>query len=637
MHCVRLRIPLLVVIVGSLLSSASLPARDFFVDGVKGNDRNDGRTPTAAWATLQHATEDLQPGDTVTVSPGVYRGPVQIKGHGKPDQPIILRASSISSGAVVVTNADAAIRAGTVPWRQDDAALGLWSVPYTGPWPARVLYSNTDLYPYSSVERLCGFKAENDAPGPRHGYTLNEAERRLYVRLHASGRYGPSDPNSHRMAVAPHTGEQLDGMQVTAPEHYCFGVLEGGPAYVVIDGFTFETPGVAGVYVVASNVTIRRCWFFGCRTGVVGNYVDSAAATMSGENDLETKYASMRLNPESRANAAAEILVEYCDFTQFPAFEDCVDAIRDPAVGFRYAWIRKGEGPRGLLSNLFKYEIGFVARVARNWVLRRNNVHSVFDGLSSHAVSAAQNLIVEENRFEGMIDNAVETEDHAENVWIVRNEIVDAFMPVSYQPLRGQPWPGPIYCLQNIMVDSPEHRDLWSADTSRVVFKIYPFQWTRREAALPHMAGQKDLPHYARGVGLIAAHNTVLLRNTTISTPRNRLENQRFVNNMFALDRPGPKGVASRYDNNVCAPATMGARGPTEIAAANGKLVSVEELLLDGAFRPRPESPLANAAVPVPEAGLDLPNIGAQQPGDTWYPLKVGPLAGPSRERGVRY
>src|SRR4029079_1677540 len=95
---------------------------------------------------------------------------------------------------------------------------------------------------------------------------------------HAKKKYGPTDPNRQRMAVAPATGTRFDGTFITKPEQYCFGVLGEGDSYAVLDGLTFETPGVAGVYVEANRVTVRRCWFGGCRTGVAGNYADMPPA-----------------------------------------------------------------------------------------------------------------------------------------------------------------------------------------------------------------------------------------------------------------------------------------------------------------------------------------------------------------------
>jgi len=293
----------------AVFAASPAHARDLFVDANHGDDTRDGLSAATAWRSLQHASKEVRSGDTVWVNPGIYRGPVRLYTKGKMGSPITFRATEIGMNRVIVTNANWEVRSGKRPWVLEDESLGLYSIPFEWDMPARVLYDGKDLFPYADIERLKSFSTPDGEPGPRHGYAWDAKNHRLYLRLHEGGRFGSRDPNKHVMAVAPPTGLQREGTLVGAPHHYCFGVLEPGDAHVVLDGFTFETPGVAGVYVEANQVTVRRCWFLGCRTGVVGNYQDETTTDPTG-----TDYFSMRLDPVEQQRAAASVTIEYCDY-----------------------------------------------------------------------------------------------------------------------------------------------------------------------------------------------------------------------------------------------------------------------------------------------------------------------------------
>lgn len=629
------RLPFLILL--SFLPALEATARTFYVDARQGSDANDGLSRTASFQRIQQAAKAVQAGDEVLIRPGVYFGPVELHAKGTGKSPIVFRAEKIGENDVVVTNADPKIRGAEIKWNLEDEALGLYSVPYTGGWPARMLYGGADLFPYRDVERLKTFTADNDNPGPNHGYTFDPSAKKLYVRLHAQKKYGPTDPNQQRMAVAPATGTHYDGTFVTKPEQYCFGVLGEGDAHIVLDGLTFETPGVAGVYVEANHVTVRRCWFRGCRTGVAGNYVNlppeeplTADALIGAEHHLS------RFDPDRQRRSAADIVVEYCDYTQYPSYEDSAELIAQ-GLASDAVFIRKGAGKSeggnlGLPSNHFKYEIGMTARMARNWVIRRNYVHNVFDGLSCHAVSASQNLRVEENIFENVIDNGVETEDHAQNMHITRNLFLNNFMPLSYQPLCGPPWPGPIFITQNIVMNTPENGPIVQKKGGVIVFKIHAFNLKNfgREKTDPIVVKNKDVQQRVPDPGFIVANNTILFPEGRLGMPpENKMPNQLYVNNVFATDAPDKGISSSQFKNNAVAPATRGQPGAGDTAAGNGGIVlpDVTALGLDKELRPRAGSPLQGKAVPVPEAGLKLRDLGAVQTGDTWYPLQVGPHA----------
>ncbi len=613
-----------------------ISARTFYVDAQGGNDRNDGITLKTAFQRIQKAAVVVSPGDEVVIQPGIYFGPVELRTKGTKESPIIFRASEIGENKVVITNADAKIRAG-IKWTLEDEAQGLYSVPFSGEWPARILYTGVDLFPYRDVERLKTFTADNEEPGPHHGYTFDPIAKKLYARLRPDGKYGSTDPNKHLVAVAPATGTRFDGTFITEPHHYCFGVLGKGSASVIIEGISFETPGVAGVYSEANDITVRRCWFKGCRTGVAGNYADSLPAKpVAVDAPYGSEFSQSRLDPERQASSASNIVIEYCDFTQYPTFEDATEALQQGlkmnSIFLRKAVGKSGGGNSGLPSDHFKYEIGIAARIARGWVIRRNYVHSVLDGLSTHAVSASQGLRIEENVFDGVTDNGVECEDHAEDMHVTRNVFVNNFMPLSYQPISGPPWPGPIYFTQNVVINTPKSASIWQQTKTLGVFKFHAFYWKNwgRKKTDPEVLKNEGIQQKVPDPGLIVANNTILFSGGRLAIPSSKgIPNQFYFNNIFAADYPDKGNDPVQFKSNVAVPATAGQAGPGKEVIGEGGIVLLDQaaLKLDKDLRPIVGSPLCGKAVAVPAAGLKLSDIGAIQAGDTWYPLKVGPLS----------
>ncbi len=68
-----------------------------------GDDANPG-TPESPWATLQHAADSVQPGDTVVVRAGSYAG-AQFTTSGTETQPIVVRAFAGEEPEIVTDNA----------------------------------------------------------------------------------------------------------------------------------------------------------------------------------------------------------------------------------------------------------------------------------------------------------------------------------------------------------------------------------------------------------------------------------------------------------------------------------------------------------------------------------------------------
>ena len=87
---------------------------------------------------------------------------------------------------------------------------------------------------------------------------------------------------------------------------------------MILSGFTFETPGSAGVVTGGSNVVVRDSFFKGCRAGVWG------------------------------FGGADAVFVENCHYDQASTYDDVLDTIARwgktdiQKKHFFYFWARKG-------------------------------------------------------------------------------------------------------------------------------------------------------------------------------------------------------------------------------------------------------------------------------------------------------
>ncbi|MBC2603405.1 hypothetical protein [Puniceicoccus vermicola] len=499
----------------AIFSISPLCATTYYVDGVVGDDSLDGLDRRQSLRSIQEAASRAVPGDEILVAKGVYYGPIELGIKGTVDQPIKLTAESREEGAVVITSADYDLREGLERWNLVDEKLGLYQAGLNRP-TCRVLYSGVDLQPYHSLDGLESFVTKEGDPGPRHGYFYDEASEKIYVRLHASGEYGSTDPNEHTMAVGPRTGGGFAGNAYNGPLFYNLGLLERGENHVIIDGFTFETPGFTGVYCNGSHVTVRHSWFLGCRSGVSGRKESSDATTTS-------NY----------------ITIEYCDYSQYPAFEDALELMRSAKKGSSkslpiYWWSRKGNGAGSNMT----YETGMTNLTGKGWVLRNNYIHDAFEGLSTWAVRWSMDLEIYENVFERLVDNAIESEDHASGMVVRDNLIVNVIEPLSWQPLGGKPWPGPVFIFRNVI-----RSDAWLNE-----LVVNSSGWTPGwfKAGAPsgnweapwndHMKGLSRDSVRAAGEGVVVFNNNVFFPLgyflTRVQPSSRQFENFFFYNNL---------------------------------------------------------------------------------------------------------
>lgn len=503
------------------LPCPALQAVTYHVDVNLGADENQGTAPGAghALASLQAAAEKVAPGDTISLADGVYYGPIELKIAGTAEAPILIKAANRKKGAVTLTNAVKGIRERKSQWTEVDGTPGLYRIPLDRQ-TCRVLYSGVDLQPYHSLEALKSFTTADKNPGPRHGYFYDETEGQLYVILHASGKYGSTNPAEHLVAVGPRTGTGSAGTQYDGPSYYNLGLTAGGPIHVILEGLTFETPGFTGIMVDGSDVSVRDSWFEGCRSAI------------SGKRESE--------DPTKTAN---RVTLEFCEYHNYPAFDDVLEIMELKKAGKvtiapekfpAFWWSRKGGGAGAKLT----YEVGICNNVGSGWIVRNNHIHDAFEAFATWGVRWSRNLEIANNRMERLVDNAIETEDHTSGMTIHGNLIVNAVEPFSWQPLGGEPWPGPVYIYNNLVINEYKLNLLISEvlDWSPGWFKAGASKDNWEAPWNSHMKGVSMDSVASPGDGVVVFNNTVYYPAgnflTRVQPAARKFENFHFLNNV---------------------------------------------------------------------------------------------------------
>ena len=478
-----------------LLLSSTVNATVWYADATNGSDSNVGSTYTAPFKTIQKAFSRASAGDTIIVNPGVYYGPFNFTAKGTASSHITIKAKDKGEGKTILTNANKTIRENVNKnlWVKNDSS-NTWVTSYTLTpgasvygdnyiFPARLLCDDVDMLQFASLQELktgmYGDKKVLDS-----GYFYDNSNHKLFVRLRTDGKYGSANPNDHVIKVSPSvyseikTGSLLNYFHgvdtygnIIGEDSYnlCIGTYDGSAAtsttvapsyYVDIDGFTFETPGNTGILLRASDVTVKNCWFKGCRAGIRG----------AARSNSDMMYSN-------------NITIQNCDYSQYPITEDTREIINELGTSGNFSWwMRKGELSEQ--SKYFNYEKGgFVTYMGKNWAIRKNNIHDCFDGISFLAMMSykdgdteipAENIEISGNVFKNCVDNGIELENHSKNIEIFDNEFENNFIPISYQPLGGAPWPSNIRIYKNIIHNSRDFNNLFgvTAGKKTAIFKI---------------------------------------------------------------------------------------------------------------------------------------------------------------------
>jgi hypothetical protein len=531
---------------------------------------------TQSFKTINKACSVVEPGDTVILASGVYFENVNLWKLGTADRPITFKGQTRAKEVVTITGADPDFRNGSVPWTLVDASLNLYSAPCS--WsPGRVLYAQTDLYPYATLNDLRTFTTDGKTPGPVEGFYHDPADQRLYVRLNS--KYGSVNPARNIMKVGPRAGGGPNGIWITDASGADFTIHNHGSGNIILDGITFETPRVAGVATKVDDVIVQNCYFIGCRSAVAG---------------LGTVSEPIR-----------NITVQYCEYTLFPTFDDVVDEVQkvyqnttlSDSLADMWWWQRK--------TMAYTYEVGFVLGVGVDWKIKNNYLHDVVDALSGWGLGNSQNLEISGNVIARTIDNAVEVgKGHESYMAVHDNVILDSFEAINYQPVAGAPWPNNIYVAHNVIADTAENETPWKyISHERGAFKFVISNASGSTFRIP-------------GNGLVANNNTVLMYNGNLFTLGNLdpmiLTNASFSNNFmvskYAFQFAYQDSPTFNFDGfdcrgNIVAPAANNLPGPAARIAGEGGQnlqLKVDAKLTDPAaynFRPLSGSPLLGSGV----------------------------------------
>ena len=566
--------------------------------------------------TIQAAADKVKPGDTVLIAPGVYFENVKLTRPGRADQKIIFKAAG-NPGSVIITAANKKLRSGEAKWECVDKNLQLYKTPFTHS-PCRMLYSGIDLFPYNSLDELKIFAVNHyrigkategskkgfiHLPAAKHGFFFDEQQKMLYVRLHEKGKYGSRNPADHIIAAGAVTAPGSNGHHISAPQHSNLFVDCQGDANVVLDGLNFETPGAAGVITKSGKLIIRNCYFKGCRFGAWSSGVTEG------------------------------VFIENCHYDQAHAYQDVIEVTsvnRNKPIETEfpsYHWTRK----RGYKNSrrLVNYETGIAGGAGKFWHIRNCDIVDTFEGLSTWGMSNTVSWRVYGNNMQRHVDNAVEAENHSQDLRVHNNLFVDIFEPISYQPNSGMPWPGPVFVYRNVFYNTPEVEPLLNVMGGKHgTFKmgIPGLNWNRVQMNM-HKPDNSDIEcRFTKRVifvpypGFMVFNNTILLKeNTLLSLPMpvnsRSLTNVRFFNNIIEnldLSSRGNtwNGDLFEFYRNAVIKSKLPENQSAKITENKGFLLdSAAELKLDKNFAPDSSSPVlskGSLGFREPDASTDI-------------------------------
>ena len=568
------------LLVFALLST--LNARTIYVDGKNGNDGNSGLTPDKSFKTINRAAKIVKPGDTVLVAEGIYYEHVSVERAGKADLPITFKGV----GKVIITAADKNLREKKSVWKIEDEKSDIYSTPFDHE-PIRLLANGYEMFLYTSFSALKNGSFDDGYPATLHGYFFDGKAKRLYVRF----RKGQT-PENTVICASPAAPSGSNAHHVWKVEHGNFHVgKKAAPGFIHIDNFTFETPAGSGVITLTHNIVVRNCTFHGCRFGVSGPKCDN-------------------------------VFVENCTYTQKGIYNDVVDIIKrakkeklNEKFKF-YFWAHKTL--RNSKKQMVNFETGILGAAGRGWHLRNSLVEDSFEGFSCWGPQQAKDLQVYGNTFRKIVDNAIETENSIENIRIYNNYFEDVFEPISWQPLAGPPWPGPVFVYRNI-VQTTENFKVFADSLDNFmpgVFKLgvagrnwqYPKHGNVPVSVLAARTSKRFVG--APDPGFLVFNNTMIHPDGGLMTTPNPLDkralrelvNFRFFNNIIAVKKmhisQSWKAPLVEFYSNLEVDTKHNAFHRGIMSAENGKLIkNTAELKLNKNYELQKNSPAINSGI----------------------------------------
>jgi len=288
------------------------PAETLYVD-TAGSDANAG-TADAPFATPQKGVDVAEPGDTVVVHAGVYRGRVVFPRSGEPDRPIVLQGQegAVLDGGQVITDWEPAPEVAPGVYRK---RVRLPESPGWNETPVNLTWNNQLVLRISSASMGSGEgMARLKEPGESESWQGVDAlygtsDGVTYLRF-ADGR----DPNEGVVTVGTHW-EYDEGAIVVIK----------GQSHIVVRGFTIRN-GSVGVTLNtgASDNTIEGNTIVGGKYGVFIGYYPWAVSRDAGVEVL--CHRNRIRNNEITLNFIAPITVPHPSmgwiWKQFKVFSD---------------------------------------------------------------------------------------------------------------------------------------------------------------------------------------------------------------------------------------------------------------------------------------------------------------------------
>lgn len=246
---------LLVALAGAVTHSS---AADYFVTK-QGRDNNAGTSRAAAFATIQHGVNALQPGDTLTIGPGEYHETIQRSDLGSLDKETTIRAEI----------------AGTVLLRGDVPApvfrplaghrfVSVADFDFKGEVPAV-----NEIDTLTILRRMPNYTELDFIPGTFHH---DPRAGKLYV---STSDLQPATTHKYSVSTLP-----THGVRLLRPRRVVIeGIAVTGFSAMELQHYREETAGgVWGIYLVSGKgCVIRHChaylnaWGIGLHSGPPGS------------------------------------------------------------------------------------------------------------------------------------------------------------------------------------------------------------------------------------------------------------------------------------------------------------------------------------------------------------------------------
>ena len=270
------RTPVLILAIGlAIAANLCLPATQYtvaaagnqlYVDGVNGNDSNNGLSPQAAFRTIQKAANSVAPGDTVSVLPATYNERVAISRPGTDQAPITFQAQ----GAALTLGFN--VRANYITIRGFDVTSAGSS--WDSGWGILLEASHClieDNYVHFAIQGgIAIYTApNNDANASFNTIRNNRLYRNAQVGINVAGANNTVEGNEvwgtiqfHPNLSNPPSWSDADGIRFFGPNHlirdnYIHDISYRDPENVSPHIDCFQTWGDAN-HSPATNVVIER-------------------------------------------------------------------------------------------------------------------------------------------------------------------------------------------------------------------------------------------------------------------------------------------------------------------------------------------------------------------------------------------